>query len=601
MNDAGLHLPPVPHFRHSLDARLDSWTPLTRRYREVFSGEEISRLAQAGDRFDSAQRRIVFLVFENRFVSLGGLAAVTRYLPGSLVRDGERVTVITPFHRNHRAVKDAVASGELEPCAGDDAFFVGERNLPLKMWAERQAEVECYHLDVASFFTAGENPYAYADTGMLFADALAFCCAVPAALNLLGMVENVIVHANDWETALTCLTVKLAMVRRQLHSARAILTLHNSFDAGMSQEMLRRFAGRGAPGHTVLQCAVPFTDGPVTTVSTAYAHEVRHDPLQNTLYCGHLQEVFAQNPPVGIENGVFGTEQKVFDAETMRRARAGDFSAMLKTKKARRTRMKQLLAAHNDPRIIGRLSFPRGTAGVPVFLMTGRLDMGQKGFDVIFHAFSRLKRGSAKLLFSPSNPDSPTLEFFRRFEMDHPGDIAIWPFRIPESEYRTFLCGSGFLVMPSFYEPFGAATEGYVHGTPVVARATGGLWTQVNSCVPCPVPGFYHSLAREIAGDSTRPTGILFRETCDVSGDASAWQAVVNADARDRMHSFLYRSMVDAAHDALERAVELYDDTSRYAEVIANGIEWVKAFDWRFATAAYRKVYGLATAWNITD
>ena len=39
--------------------------------------------------------------------------------------------------------------------------------------------------------------------------------------------------------------------------------------------------------------------------------------------------------------------------------------------------------------------------------------------------------------------------------------------------------GATFAVMPSFYEPFGAATEAYLAGTPVIARATGGLTGQV--------------------------------------------------------------------------------------------------------------------------
>ncbi len=105
----------------------------------------------------------------------------------------------------------------------------------------------------------------------------------------------------------------------------------------------------------------------------------------------------------------------------------------------------------------------------------------------MFAAFQRLKRGSAKLLFSPNVAGLPgasavyaeEIGYFANAAHRSGGDIAIWPFFVPNADYRLLLRGASFLLMPSLYEPFGAASEGYAAGTPVVARGTGGLWMQV--------------------------------------------------------------------------------------------------------------------------
>ena len=86
----------------------------------------------------------------------------------------------------------------------------------------------------------------------------------------------------------------------------------------------------------------------------------------------------------------------------------------------------------------------------------------------------------------------------------------IYPFRM-EAGYQELMAGATYVVMPSLYEPFGAATEPYLAGTPVVARATGGLTDQVT----------------DIAANPDRATGFLYREQIPASVDvAENWQRI---------------------------------------------------------------------------
>jgi glycogen synthase len=322
------------------------------------------------------------------------------------------------------------------------------------------------------------------------------------------------------------------------------------------------------------------------------------DPLQTGYFCDHLQHLFSRNPPAGIENGFFGTRQKAFTPEAISSASAGDFSMILQEKTAHRNRLLDVLQKPNDHRASGRLMFGRKDSGAPVLFMSGRMDLRQKGFDIIFHAISRLKAGSVKLLFCPINPEGDSLDFFVRFTERYDGDICIWPFRLPDQIYATCLMGAGYLVMPSLYEPFGAANEGYLHGVPVIARATGGLWSQVNPAVPCNTPGIFSGLDNGTRAVSGNPTGLLFREGYESGDIGKQWRDIMDAKINERLQSKLYNSIVDAAGLAINQAIELYSNDLEYARMLLNCAESTKHSGWSRAAYSYRRVYD--TASNMT-
>jgi glycogen synthase len=546
--------------------------------------------------FQSRQRLVAFCAFENALASLGGLGTITRYLPRVLEEGGEQMLLLTPCHSRHPVVAEALKKGRLTPMMSGARVAMGNFSSDLTLYRQEDSPVETYHLQMRGFFSAREDPYHYADPLRLVADALAFSCAVPFALRALGRTDHVLLHAHDWETGLVALSTKVAMLQGVLERAKTVLTLHNAFDAGLPASMAHHFLGRPVADQTVLRSAIPFLDGPLTTVSTPFARELRHDPLQQGCFAPHLQTVFSRNAPIGIENGLFGNTTGKETMKLMRYAKTGDHKALLAHKRHCHSELQPIVRRPNDARVIGALKGEK-RRNVPLFLMSGRFDLGQKGFDVIVRAFSRLPRGSAKLVFSPSNPDSGSARdyaFFTDYVKKSEGDITIWPFRIPPREYRLLLQGASYLVMPSLYEPFGAATEGFLYGTPVIARATGGLWSQIASWSDCPVPEFYGRLFRRDPPGFPGATGILYRERYSRDDIDRQWRLLFQQSLAGRYKIPLYRSMVNAAQKALEKAIELYHQPTQYASVAAAGLLSLDRFDWKESAGRYAMVYDTA-------
>ena len=575
-------------------SQIETWTPLRSLYHSVFSDSEVDALSNSANSYQDIQRHIVILAFENRYAALGGLSSVTKYLPKYLAESGEKVVFITPFHKNNTAIKEACSSGELKRAFTSLDCGFGSFTGSVTCYREPNEKILTYYIDIDGFFDADQDPYCYEDKDRLLDDALAFCCVVPFVLRKLGIKKNVLFHANDWETAPIALSSKIATLSSVLESAKTVLTLHNSYDAEIPEGKLEYFFGRKSFGKTILQISLPLLDAPLTTVSEPFAYELMHDPLQREFFAHHLQISFSKNPPVGISNGLFDSANKVFNKKIVTEAKKGRISILLKKKKDLRQRLIKILDRVDDQRVIGRLTFKDSKADVPIFLISGRLDMMQKGYDVIFHSFQKLKQGSAKLIFSPSSlpvDNSEVYRFFVDCANEFDGDIMIWPFIIPEDMFRQFLSGSSFLIMPSFYEPFGYATEGFINGTPVIARSTGGLWAQVESIYPCHIPPYFRTFFNKDEAVSLYPSGILFREDFDGENIEKEWRVIFSGSPKQRLHSKLYCSMIEAAYEAMQSAIDLFHDKEKYGEIIINGLNTLSRLSWEEAVQRYRKVY----------
>lgn len=584
-------------FDHIFQIKLASWIQFRAGYSEFFSQREIDVITRT-DRWVGAEgRTIVLLAFENEYASLGGLSVVTKYLPKFMKQSGERIVFMTPFHANHAAIRKADRAGRFI-ARFTASFECGGDTKQVTCLEDTTAEIPSYFLRVDGQFTAEEDPYHYSDPINLLLDSLAFCAAVPKACAGLGLTKNILFHAHDWEAAAVALTSKLAIISGTLDSAKTVLTLHNSYDSPLPRLIMHRFFGKFTTAQTVLQAFIPLMNGPLSTVSTPFAHELRNDPLQRGYFTSHLLDVFSRNPPIGIENGAFGGDASAplprFDS----------VNDVLSRKEKWHAEFRDVLSSYRDGKIIGGLDFSGKDDNAPVFFLSGRLDSMQKGFDTVFWAFQRLKRGSAKLLFSPNVGAGPgvaggadaDLDFFIDIARQCKGDISIWPLRIPQREYESLLRGAGFLVMPSFYEPFGAATEGLVCGTPVVARATGGLWIQTDPFDAIDVPQFYGTLLSHITSfPRSAATGILYREQYPETLSEENWKRIFELPLSQRITSSLYEAIVQAAYKGLRSALSVYRDPAAYASLISNGFRSLPAFDWKFAVAKYRKVYDTAS------
>ena len=341
---------------------------------------------------------------------------------------------------------------------------------------------------------------------------------------------------------------------------------------------------------------IPLLDGPLSTVSENFATELVNDPLHTRVFASHLQQSLKKQPIVGINNGLFG--QIDFPLAAIDAADHGEFDGILREKGNRREELIQVLKEYQPPQAWGSVNFT-DFAG-PIFLLFGRDDPRQKGYDVAAAAIEKIPQGKAKYIFTPIPGDEGLegLEFLKRLTNDRPGEVKVFPFRMKRG-YMDLQKGASFLVMCSLYEPFGGATEGYVVGTPVVARATGGLVQQI-----CPYPS--RSLTDEVKRlvspyhhTFDAPTGFLFREPDLKHKDqVGGWRRIVECGywpkgdrLKDRKGTLLFEGMVDQAAQAIADAIDLYHhDEVAYATMIRNGLKMLERFSWDSTVQQYQNL-----------
>ena len=407
----------------------------------------------------------------------------------------------------------------------------------------------------------------------------------------LGYTKDLLFFLQDWETACIAVTSKENI---KIRSSLAKLTLHNPYDKLVKKKDFLQISQHKLLAPTVLSHVIPHLDGPILTVSENFAHELTNDPLHKFVYASHLQRHFKKQAIVGINNGVFG--QIDFPQAALDAADQGNFHRILSEKGHRRKSLIETLADYQPNQAWGSLDFVKDDG--PIFVFFGRDDPRQKGYDVAAAAIKKIPKGKAKYIFTPIPGDEGLkgLAFLKRLARTRPGEVKVFPFRM-ERGYMELQKGASFLVMCSLYEPFGGATEGYVVGTPVVARATGGLVQQV-----CPYPST--CLTDEVRQVATpyhesfdAPSGFLFREPNLKRKDVMAgWRKIVDCDywpngdrLADRVGTVLFDQMVEQASQAILDAIEVYTHRpDAYATMIRNGFKMLDRFSWDASVQQYQ-------------
>lgn len=558
---------------------------------QFYSKHQRKRLHAARLAVDPATATIVYATWENPFAKGGGIFAVASNYGAELVRQGRDLVLLSPYHTflssSPRPGVDVqeVARGRVEYDGANVEFGVHEH-------LDRNG---CRWLLVKAppFFEDGaDQTDPYQPYEGLLRQALFFSKVAPFALAAAGLTKNLILHLQDWQAAGIALTAKEAVFAGVIESCASVLTMHNPYDRSMETRNLRLLSDK-APS-TVYEWMIPLLDGPLSTVSDAFAAELTSDPLQTGCFATHLQHLLGSLGVTGVNNGLFGKPAEAYSEAARAAAKAGSPGPILDEKLAKRRGMLEILAGLNDSRTIGSLDFDHLLTrdDIPVFMMFGRLDPGQKGFDVLAQSIETLceRRVDARFILAPSvldqnSPFAGSEDTRRQMAavaqlglLAHrlPGRVVIYPFRM-EAGYMEAMGGSTFAVMPSLYEPFGGATEPFLVGTPVIARKTGGLQQQV-------VDG---------------KTGFLFRETPE--GDQqlleAEWRHLQSAGVTDRMKIGLYREIVAALTSAIEAACEFHrSNPTAYAAMLPNLAAKAREFSWSKTAAEYQRIYEKATA-----
>jgi glycogen synthase len=571
-----------------MDLKLDKWTKNWTLLSRFFKANEIARISEKLRNLKV--QNLVFCSFENRFAKSGGLAAVTTNILPFLkeVNNIQNVILMTPFYSKIMDKSRLLPTGR--------SFSVPFRNRKVRAelyeytWnynRPRNGSLKEYYLKADGFFEAENSmrdPYIYFENSGLQNEramresSLFFCKAVPAAIHTLGMRENIVFHLQEWQTALISLTSKEAVSDGTLLSCGTAQTMHNSYDSFIPFELLAGIAGNSvrqkislihSSGMTAYQVGLQLVDAPVTTVSEHFAAELTADMLQTEYFAPHLQSIFKKSGVYGVNNGSFADIAPEYSG--MENISADEIR---KIKLKKRKALIKVLSSYKPKARFGDLTY-KGKAisnlpdPVPIIVMTGRYDPLQKGYDVLLRAIEKFAEDEIKAVMTPLTFNPADLDYFYEVACKCKGNLTVFPMRLEEG-YHELQTGATFGIMPSVYEPFGAAVEYMANGTVNIGRATGGLIDQIDK--EC---GF---LFKEDAVFCTRENIQAFAETGNI--------------VQARKTNPWIQSMADNLYETLKKAIYVYQyDPEKYSRMIFNGFRKLNNFTWDSSAQKYFQVY----------
>ena len=350
-------------------------------------------------------KKIAFITYETPFAPGGGIAAVMAHLPKALqIVSSIPTYVVSPFHRNVGRTMDA--ESEMETIATIQINFDSEIfNIDLLLIHQDVSWVfiKPYLISTKDpiFFAGKRHPYDESPD-ILLRDSLFFGKAVAVALPIIDPDSTWTILMQDWEAATTSLF--LCGLSEEDFIFSSYLTLHNSYDVGIDDDDLIKIGvdPTTCPGDTVLQCSLPLVKDPVFTVSEQFALDLSTEILQSEIMIPHI--VSELTPRLrGANNGVF-TNLTVPD-KVLKAGRNENYTPIRNWKDLNRENafqaMDNIISSEETP-IWGDLTkFVRDDA--PWFIMAGRDDSRQKGFELACSAISDFLRddGQARFLFFP--------------------------------------------------------------------------------------------------------------------------------------------------------------------------------------------------------
>lgn len=569
-------------------ANTNQWQMNWSLMESFFNEEEIRTIKERLKKLEI--KNLVFCSFESRFAKSGGLAAVTVTILPALaeIKQIEKVLLMTPFYP-YIINENKLTSTGIKPF---DIMYGGKSiKVELLKYTPEEEKIEEYYLKAAGFFEVRNSindPYGYfpgdpeRNEEAQRENALFFCKAVPFAMKALGIRENIVFHLQEWQTTLIALTSKQAILEGTLKSCGCVQTMHNPFDSWISAEMLtkitdtkkiradKNFIANG--GFTAYQLGLQLMDAPVTTVSEHFAGELTSDLLQTDHFAPHLQEILKKSGVVGVNNGMFinfppdfsGKEEYTIDE-------------VKEIKLAKRKALLDILDNYHPKERFGQLTYRHRSIRqlpdhVPILVMTGRLDPFQKGFNILLRAVEKFARDEIKVILTPMPIEDSDLDYFYKvaWKRNCWGNVTVFPIRMEEG-YRELQIGSTFGVMPSIYEPFGAAVEYMVNGTVNIARKTGGLVNQIQH----------------------KKSGFLYRESPKfyTSDNIKAF-ARANDTVQKGGRNQWVQSMVDELYNAVKKAIAIYQNhADDYYRLIIEGFKQAGTFTWQRAAKAYFDIY----------
>jgi len=487
-------------------------------------------------------KHIAFITYETPFAPGGGIAAVMAYLPRAIQSVSQIPTfVITPFHINNK--KTYLLESEMDSVGRVQIEFNSTPiQFEIKIFQDEISWVFLKPDEMESstypFFSGRRHPYDVPATdtsglSILLRDSLIFGKTASLALRELCPTSNWTILLQDWEAATFAISDAVSPDHKK--NKNTYLTLHNSYDSGLNPEIMAASGLENLPhpGSTVLESVLPLVQDPIFTVSDQFALDLTQEPAQAKIMIPHIVDKLGPRLK-GVNNGPFINRQipdDVFQAGI-----EGDLKPLAAWKKERRKQAMKIIRnftpTEDEPVWGDNRAF--GSLELPWFVMAGRDDTRQKGYEVACLAIDNYLEhdGQACFIFLPIPGDEGLrgLEFIHQMAKKYPARVICFPFMFREA-YLPIMQGASFGMMPSYYEPFGMANEFFLNGVSCIGRATGGIIQQI---VPYQDSNaFNKAVARKAKRwhkSGSRPSGYLFREDEEISNLIDDWEAINAAD-----------------------------------------------------------------------
>ena len=389
-------------------------------------------------------------------VKTGGLADVVGALPAALTAHDVAVTTLVP---GYPAVLKQLGKGKLAHAYPD---LMGVK---ARLTHHEHDGLRLMVLEAPALFDRPGGPYGDPATGHDWPDNWQrFAALSRAAADMaggLGGLDPDVVHAHDWQAALTPAYMRHGAARAA--ATPSVMTIHNmAFQGRYGAEIFPRL---GLPADAFSLHGVEYYGGVgflkagmqmasrVTTVSPTYAREIR-DP---SFGMGLEGLVAARGSEVrGIVNGI---DTDIWNPETDPGLASGFTAATLRKRQANKRAVE--------------LAFGLTRDDGPLFCAVSRLTW-QKGMDVLCEVIDTLVGMGARLALLGAG-DAALEAALMGAAHRHPGRVGV---RIGYDETLSHLMqgGSDAILIPSRFEPCGLTQlYGLHYGcVPVVAR-TGGL------------------------------------------------------------------------------------------------------------------------------
>ena len=463
------------------------------------------------------------------YAASGGLGDVMGALPKSIASDypDAEVSVIVPLYDTMKSEHRA----ELEKVV-DLTFRYSWRNTGASVYKLVNSGVNYYFVENQYYFNRGRL-YGEFDDAERFAF---FSTAVIEFMLATGNIPDVL-HANDWQTALTVVYLKTEYAHiNALKGIKTVYTIHNieyqgKFDPYILGDVFaldRKYYSIVEFDNCInlMKGALVATDY-ITTVSPNYARE-----LQYPFYGFGLQGIITENSDK-IDGVINGIDYTYFSPD-----KGGDidFPFTERTVKSGKAKNKKALCEE-----LGLDTAP----DMPLVVMITRL-ASQKGIDLFLHVAEEMLSKKAQFVVLGTG-EKEYEDALRSLEARHSNFRALLKFDRVIS--KKLYASADIFLMPSKFEPCGLAQMICCsYGTIPVVRATGGLY------------------------DTITPYGL----------DNSNGFNFSNYNA----HDFLY---------AVERALEVYDNEKEWSELRKRALN--SDFTWNNSAAKYMQIYNNLLNW----